>query len=101
MDLLQSQNRNGNPDDSPAPPTPYSSIATPRSAREGSPVGDFEPFENEAEILGEIGTADEDESEGEDLFGGNMERYPNISKRFRSTKLIDLIIMWILTNKYF
>lgn len=58
--------------DSPA--TPYGeSVATPRSNREPSPVGDFEPFENEAEILGEIETADE-ESEGEDLFGGDMER---------------------------
>lgn len=53
--------------DSPA------SVVSPRSGREGSPVGDFEPFENEAEILGEIETDDE-ESEGEDLFGGNMER---------------------------
>jgi hypothetical protein len=53
--------------------TPYDSVATPRSAREGSPVGDFEPFENEAELLGEIETADE-ESDGEDLFGGDMER---------------------------
>lgn len=53
--------------------SPYSSAATPRAAREGSPVGDFEPFENEAEILGEIETADE-ESDGEDLFGGDMER---------------------------
>lgn len=34
---------------------------------------DFEPFENEAELLGEIETADE-ESDGEDLFGGDMER---------------------------
>lgn len=49
-------------------------MATPRSARDASPVGDFEPFENEAELLGEIETADEDESEGEDLFGGDMER---------------------------
>lgn len=72
--IFQSQNRDGDAEDSPAPLTPYSSVATPRSVREGSPVGDFEPFENEAEILGEIETADEDESEGEDLFGGNMER---------------------------
>lgn len=60
--MLQTQNT----DDSPAPSTPH-------SVREGSPVGEFEPFENEAEILGEIDTADE-ESEGEDLFGGDMER---------------------------
>jgi hypothetical protein len=59
--------------DSPAPLTPYSPAATPRSGREGSPVGDFEPFENEAEILNEIETADE-ESDGEDLFGDAMER---------------------------
>jgi hypothetical protein len=51
----------------------YSPAATPHSAREGSPVGEFEPFENEDEILGEIETADE-ESEGEDLFGNAMER---------------------------
>lgn len=54
-------------------PSDLESVATPRSTRDGSPVGDFEPFENEAELLGEIETADE-ESEGEDLFGGNMER---------------------------
>lgn len=56
------------------PATPYESVATPRSNREASPVGDFEPFENEAELLGEIET-DAEESEGEDLFGGDMERY--------------------------
>lgn len=70
---LFEQNQNTDDLDSPAPLTPYDSVATPRSAREASPVGDFEPFENEAEILGEIETADE-ESEGEDLFGGDMER---------------------------
>ncbi|KAG5683240.1 hypothetical protein PVAND_012533 [Polypedilum vanderplanki] len=71
--------QNGTPHDddlrSP-PPTPYSpstAAATPRSNREQSPVEEFEPFENEAELLGEIETADE-ESEGEDLFGGDMER---------------------------
>lgn len=60
-------------DDPQSPVSPYSSAATPRSGRGESPVGEFEPFENEAEILGEM-TADEDESEGEDLFGGDMER---------------------------
>jgi DNA replication licensing factor MCM2 len=59
--------------------TNYDSVATPRSNRELSPDGDLEPFENEvgaevaAEILEGIETADE-ESEGEDLFGGDMER---------------------------
>ncbi|XP_070506279.1 DNA replication licensing factor Mcm2 [Chironomus tepperi] len=66
--------QNGNPnDDVASPATNYESVATPRSNREHSPVGDFEPFENEAELLGDL-TADEDESEGEDLFGGDMER---------------------------
>lgn len=37
-----------------------------------SPVGDFEPFEDEAEILGENSIVEEDE--GEELFGDNMER---------------------------
>lgn len=54
-------------EDSP-PATP----ATPRSNREPSPVGDFEPFENEAELLEEDEV--EAESEGEDLFGDAMER---------------------------
>lgn len=38
-----------------------------------SPVGDFEPFEDEAEILGDMTTHDIDEGEGEELFGDNME----------------------------
>lgn len=42
-----------------------------------SPVGDFEPFENEEEILGDMtireDNYDEDE-EGEELFGDNMEK---------------------------
>lgn len=60
-------------DDIASPATNYESVATPRSNRENSPVGDFEPFENEAELLGDL-TADEDESEGENLFGDDMER---------------------------
>ncbi|CRK87607.1 CLUMA_CG001403, isoform A [Clunio marinus] len=73
--MSQRNTHNDDNIDSPAPSTPYdsNSIISPRSNREASPVGDFEPFENEAEILGEIETADE-ESDGEDLFGGNMER---------------------------
>lgn len=42
-----------------------------------SPVGDFEPFENEEEILGDMtireDNYDEDE-DGEELFGDNMEK---------------------------
>lgn len=38
-----------------------------------SPVGDFEPFENEDEILGDTTIRDEEEEEGEELFGENME----------------------------
>lgn len=40
-----------------------------------SPVHDFEPFEDEADILGDLSQGDpiEDE-EGEDLFGDNMEK---------------------------
>lgn len=70
-----SQNGNMNDENINSPLTPYneSVAATPRSNREQSPVEEFEPFENEAELLGEIETADE-ESEGEDLFGGDMER---------------------------
>lgn len=41
-----------------------------------SPVEDFEPFENEDEILGDTtaGAIIEDEDEGEELFGDNMEK---------------------------
>lgn len=39
-----------------------------------SPVEDFEPFENEDEILGDTTLhQDEDEEDGEELFGDNME----------------------------
>lgn len=38
-----------------------------------SPVHDFEPFEDEADLLGEDNMAIEDEGEGEELFGDNME----------------------------
>lgn len=38
-----------------------------------SPVGDFEPFENEDEILGDQTVRNEDEEDGEELFGDNME----------------------------
>ena len=40
-----------------------------------SPVGDFEPFENEDEILGDMTIRQEDEEDGEELFGDAMERY--------------------------
>lgn len=61
---------------SPPPNTP--SDIDRRNFRSGmtSPVGDFEPFENEEEILGDMtireDNYDEDE-EGEELFGDNME----------------------------
>ncbi|XP_058821808.1 DNA replication licensing factor Mcm2 [Topomyia yanbarensis] len=61
---------------SPPPNTP--SDIDRRNFRSGmtSPVGDFEPFENEEEILGDMtireDNYDEDE-DGEDLFGDNME----------------------------
>lgn len=61
---------------SPAPNTP--SDLDRRNYRSGmtSPVGDFEPFENEDEILGDTTVRednyDEDE-DGEELFGDNME----------------------------
>lgn len=38
-----------------------------------SPVGDFEPFENEDEILGDQTVRDEEDEDGEELFGDNME----------------------------
>lgn len=42
-----------------------------------SPVQDFEPFEDESELLlGDVSQADEpEEEEGEELFGDNMEKY--------------------------
>lgn len=52
------------------PPTP-SALMSPSQDR-ASPVQDFEPFEDEAELLGDL-TADEDEGDGEELFGDNME----------------------------
>lgn len=61
---------------SPPPNTP--SDIDRRNFRSGmtSPVGDFEPFENEEEILGDMtireDNYDEDE-DGEELFGDNME----------------------------
>lgn len=49
--------------------------ATPRSAMT-SPVQDFEPFEDEGELLGDVSQADlPEEEEGEELFGDNMEKY--------------------------
>lgn len=43
-----------------------------------SPVEDFEPFENEDEILGDTTVRaaeyDEEEEDGEELFGDNMEK---------------------------
>lgn len=42
-----------------------------------SPVEDFEPFDHEDEILGDTtaGTIhDEEEDDGEELFGDNMEK---------------------------
>jgi hypothetical protein len=42
-------------------------------SRMTSPVGDFEQFEDDAEILGE-NTIYDDEEDGEELFGDNMEK---------------------------
>ncbi|XP_037949487.1 DNA replication licensing factor Mcm2 [Teleopsis dalmanni] len=61
---------------SPPPPTPGSDASERRELRAAmtSPVGDFEPFENEDEILGDQTVHDEEEEEdGEELFGDNME----------------------------
>lgn len=38
-----------------------------------SPVQDFEPFEDEGDLLGDSQAEIEDEGEGEELFGDNME----------------------------
>lgn len=41
-----------------------------------SPVQDFEPFEDESELLGDVSQAEQpEEEEGEELFGDNMEKY--------------------------
>lgn len=42
-----------------------------------SPVHDFEPFEDEGDLLGDMSQADriEEEEDGEELFGDNMEKY--------------------------
>lgn len=40
-----------------------------------SPVQDFEPFEDEGDLLGDMSQADPvEEEDGEELFGDNMER---------------------------
>jgi len=60
---------------SPPPNTP-SDAAERRDLRAAmtSPVGDFEPFEDEDEILGDQTVRDEaEEEDGEELFGDNME----------------------------
>lgn len=38
-----------------------------------SPVGEYEPFENEEELLGDTTVRNDEEDEGEELFGDNME----------------------------
>lgn len=61
---------------SPAPNTPSDTDSQRRNYRAlmTSPVGDFEPFEDEAEILGDMTVNQEDDEEdGEELFGDNME----------------------------
>ncbi|KXJ73497.1 DNA replication licensing factor Mcm2 [Aedes albopictus] len=61
---------------SPPPNTPSDLDRRNLRAAMTSPVGEFEPFENEEEILGDMtireDNYDEDE-EGEDLFGDNVE----------------------------
>lgn len=53
--------------------SPVRSGANPHSAMT-SPVHDFEPFEDESAILGDMSQRDEiEEEEGEELFGDNME----------------------------
>lgn len=46
---------------------------TPRS-NTSSPVQDFELFEDETGLLGDLNDDDPDEGEGEELFGDNMEK---------------------------
>ncbi|EAT41359.1 AAEL007007-PA [Aedes aegypti] len=62
---------------SPPPNTPSDIDRRNMRAAMTSPVGDFEPFENEEEILGDTTVRednyDEDEEDGEELFGDNME----------------------------
>lgn len=56
--------------------SPVRSPTTPMSrAAMTSPVHDFEPFEDEAHLLGELSQGDpiEQEEDGEELFGENME----------------------------
>lgn len=63
-------------DDASSPVRP---VATPRSVMT-SPVQDFEPFEDESELLGDISQAEQpEEEEGEELFGDNMEKYASCS----------------------
>lgn len=71
-------------DSSPVPGTPASDAdrrgvaASDLRSRMTSPVEDFEPFENEDEILGDTTVRqeqyDEDDEDGEELFGDNMEK---------------------------
>ena len=58
-------------------PTPTTPTTTPRRARDyavtSSPGRDLPPFEDESELLGGAG-ANEEEEDGEELFGDNMEK---------------------------
>lgn len=54
---------------SPAPDTPSDRDGA--RSRMTSPARDYEPFEDEAGILGE--NPEEEEEDGEELFGDNME----------------------------
>lgn len=56
---------------SPAPDTPQDRDGA--RSRMTSPARDFEMFEDEGDILGENGFENEEE-EGEELFGDNMEK---------------------------
>lgn len=61
-----------------------------------SPVHDFEPFEDEAELLGDMSQADEIEEEGEELFGDNMEKYALLLTH--NSLLIILIVSVIIVQ---
>lgn len=57
---------------SPIPDTPSDRDGA-RSAQT-SPARDYEMFEDEGELLGDVSRNEEEEEDGEELFGDNMEK---------------------------
>lgn len=65
-------------DESSSDADPFSTASSPGRARDpltSSPNRDLPPFEDESELLGDDDADQEEEEEGENLFGDDIERY--------------------------